>query len=326
MVFESLGEGSDTVASSVHFSLGAGASIETLRTYDRNGTTDVNLTGNEFAQTISGNAGSNVLSGLGGNDYLVGDAGNDDLAGGDGADTLRGGTGSDILRGGAGNDLLYGDVGADQMAGGTGDDTYIVDSGADTVTELAGEGQDSLVSSIDYVLAAGAGIETLRTNYRQGTAGIDLTGNEFAQTISGNAGSNTLSGGGGIDRLIGDAGNDVLIGGDGADILQGGAGADSFSFNSASDGVDNIRDYSVADDTVVLDQSGFLGLTGTGTLSADAFRLGTAAQDADDHIIFDSVSGRVYYDADGNGAGAQVLFAQVTAGLALTNADFLIAG
>jgi hypothetical protein len=39
-----------------------------------------------------------------------------------------------------------------------------------------------------------------------------------------------------------------------------------------------------------------------------------------------SATGRIYYDADGNGAGAQVLFAQVNAGLALTNADFLIIG
>ncbi len=49
-----------------------------------------------------------------------------------------------------------------------------------------------------------------------------------------------------------------------------------------------------------------------------------SALDADDRIIYDSATGRIYYDADGSGAGAQVLFAQVTAGLALTNADFLI--
>ncbi len=41
-------------------------------------------------------------------------------------------------------------------------------------------------------------------------------------------------------------------------------------------------------------------------------------------IIYDAATGRIYYDADGSGAGAQVLFAQVTAGLALTNADFSI--
>jgi serralysin len=56
------------------------------------------------------------------------------------------------------------------------------------------------------------------------------------------------------------------------------------------------------------------------------FRAGTSAADANDRIIYDSATGRIYYDADGNDAGAKVLFAQVTAGLALTNADFQIIG
>lgn len=42
--------------------------------------------------------------------------------------------------------------------------------------------------------------------------------------------------------------------------------------------------------------------------------------------IHDGASGNIYYDADGNGAGAAVLFAQVTAGTALSNADFVVIG
>jgi Ca2+-binding RTX toxin-like protein len=57
-------------------------------------------------------------------------------------------------------------------------------------------------------------------------------------------------------------------------------------------------------------------------LSAAAFRLGAAAADADDRIIYDSATGRIYYDADGSGGGAKVLFAQVAAGTTLTNTDF----
>ena len=52
--------------------------------------------------------------------------------------------------------------------------------------------------------------------------------------------------------------------------------------------------------------------------------MNTVAADLDDRIIYDSVTGNIYYDADGNGAGTAVLFAQVAAGTALTNADFLI--
>ncbi len=54
------------------------------------------------------------------------------------------------------------------------------------------------------------------------------------------------------------------------------------------------------------------------------FRAGTAAAYADDRIIYDSATGKIYYDADGNGSGAAVQFAQVTAGTALSNNDFFV--
>ena len=41
-----------------------------------------------------------------------------------------------------------------------------------------------------------------------GTAAINLTGNELAQTIFGNAGANMLNGGGGADALVGFGGDD----------------------------------------------------------------------------------------------------------------------
>ncbi len=108
-----------------------------------------------------------------------------------------------------------------------------------------------------------------------------------------------------------------------------GSGADLFLFNSAlnaSSNVDRITDFSRADDTIQLDNDVFTAAGAVGTLSAGAFHAGTSAHDADDRIIYDSTTGRIYYDADGNGGGARVLFAQVTAGVALTNADFQIVG
>ena len=65
-------------------------------------------------------------------------------------------------------------------------------------------------------------------------------------------------------------------------------------------------------------------LGANGTLSASAFRLGGFAQDADDRILYDPGSGNMFYDADGNGAGAAVWFAHVTPGLVLTQSDFVI--
>ena len=73
-----------------------------------------------------------------------------------------------------------------------------------------------------------------------------------------------------------------------------------------------------------MDQTIFAQLTTLGTLAASAFHAGSSAHDLSDRIIYNSATGNIYYDADGIGPGAQVLFANVSAGAALTNADFFI--
>ncbi len=72
------------------------------------------------------------------------------------------------------------------------------------MTELAGEGIDSIYASIDLSLAADQEIESLWAN--AGTAGLTLTGNDFANRIYGAAGNDTLTGGGGNDRLVAEPG------------------------------------------------------------------------------------------------------------------------
>jgi Ca2+-binding RTX toxin-like protein len=69
-----------------------------------------------------------------------------------------------------------------------------------------------------------------------------------------------------------------------------------------------------------------LGGTGVATLAASAFVAGTAAGDGSDRIIYDQATGNIFHDADGTGATAAVLFATVTPGTVLTNADFLVYG
>jgi serralysin len=61
-----------------------------------------------------------------------------------------------------------------------------------------------------------------------------------------------------------------------------------------------------------------------GGLAAERFVVGAAAQDASDNIIYNSATGAVLYDSDGNGAAAAIQFAEVDAGLALTHLDFLV--
>ena len=169
-----------------------------------------------------------------------------DISGSAEDDYLAGASGGDTLSGLAGNDVLDGMAGADSMVGGTGDDTYAVDNAGDVVTELAGEGADSVVASVSYELAAGTEVESLSA--ATGASPINLTGNEFGQTIAGNAGANVLDGAGG---------NDIIDGGDGADtaVISSAAadatvswdiGTSSFTIVSA-DGTDSLKNVEKVD-------------------------------------------------------------------------------
>ncbi|MEZ0241802.1 MAG: beta strand repeat-containing protein [Sphingomonas sp.] len=359
---ESGSSGYDRVFSSISYGL-AGQYIEALTltgnaAINATGNSLANvLTGNGAANTLTGLEGNDVLDGGGGIDTMLGGVGDDtytvDQAGdvavelnGQGTDSvfssvsyslagqfvenltltgsaaidatgnkldnlLTGNSAANILTGGEGNDTLNGGGGADTMIGGLGDDIYYVDQVGDVAQESANNGYDTVFASISYALS-GQYIEALTLT---GTGAINATGNSLANILIGNNGANALSG---LD------GDDALHGGLGADTLTGGNGADGFWFDTALDGgVDNITDFSVAADTIYLDHSIFTGLA-NGVLNPDAFHAGSAAHDADDRILYDAATGNIYYDADGDGAGAAVLFAHVTAGAALTNADFVL--
>lgn len=129
----------------------------------------------------------------------------------------------------------------------------------------------------------------------------------------------------GADVLSGGAGGDTLSGGEGSDTLTGGGGADVFVFDTplGSSNIDVITDFTVGEDSLDLAASQFAGLT-FGALAPEAFTTGAAATAPDQRIVYDSATGALYFDADGDGAGAQIQFATLTAGLALSAADFHI--
>jgi Ca2+-binding RTX toxin-like protein len=158
-------------------------------------------------------------------------------------------------------------------------------------------------------------VENLTLTGTLATTGI---GNTLANTIAGNSAANVLAGGQGLDRLT------------------GGAGADTFVFNTglnAATNRDTITDFSVADDTIKLENAvfkAFAALAPGATIGAAAFHSGAgvvAAHDASDRIIYNTTTGALFYDADGNTAGgvAAVQFATLfNHPLTVGQADFVI--
>jgi len=269
------------------------------------------VTGTPYRDTLIGTDGNNLLRGLEGGDHLQGQGGNDTLEGGGGSDNLIGREGDDTLRGELGDDSLSGGIGADTMIGGEGNDHYyIVDDANDVVIEFGGEGNDTVWSGVSWTLTAGADVETLRAISEAGGDPINLTGNANGNVVIGNSGSN------------------VIAGGDGNDFLTGLGGRDQFLFDTAlnaATNIDNVTDFNVAEDTIQLDDDIFTsGLTANNSVASSQFVIGAAALDAGDRIIYNSGTGAVYYDSDGTGAAAQIQFARLSPGLALTNFDFLV--
>ena len=193
------------------------------------------------------------------------------------------------------------------MDGGAGDDVIIVDSD-DVVIEAVGGGNDLVMAQTSFALNAGAEVETLSTNNGGSNAAIALTGNELGQTIIGNEGANVLDGKGGNDSLVG-------LG-----------GADTFAFTTAlgAGNVDIVVGFELGADKIALDDAIFTAIGGLGALNANAFVTGNAAADASDRIIYNSLTGQLFYDADGTGAGAAVQFAQMSPGVSLSASDFQV--
>ena len=455
VVIELAGQGNDRVFAAASYTLAAGQDVELLSTADDNGTAQIDLAGNDLGQLIYGNNGVNVLTGgadadsflgLGGDDQIFGLGGNDLIDGGAGMDLLIGGQGNDVfildntndvviegsgqgldtvftnasyllnddiervgvngfsttfainlignrvdneLWGNDGANFIDGRDGVDIMYGFGGNDIYIVETAGDIVIELAGQGLDTIFTSISWTLDHD--LERLGVNGFTTTYAITLTGNELANEMWGNDGANIIDGKAGADLMTGFAGNDayfvdnandiiietgaggtdivfasasyalgedverltvsdtsssfainltgnaraneisgnnganVLSGQGGSDLLIGNGGADTFAFTSSiyAGSIDQILDFQAGVDRIGLGAGEFAGLA-PGSLAAGAFWIGSAAADADDRIIYDNATGALYFDADGNGAGAQVQFANMSNGLALTANDFVV--
>jgi Ca2+-binding RTX toxin-like protein len=172
-----------------------------------------------------------------------------------------------------------------------------------------------------------------------GGSGADIfDGGLGNDSISGDDDNDSLFGGGGSDTLNGGIGNDTLIGGVGTNVLNGGAGLDVFVFSgTTADGGDIITDYSIVDDVINLDSTGFAAFTtGSGPLGSSFYAysstVSVTALEAtltgpSIMAIYDSLSAstKLYYDSNGSTVGGNSLFATVNVDLGVSgNTELLL--
>ena len=161
-----------------------------------------------------------------------------------------------------------------------------------------------------------------------GTSGANhIDGANGNDEILGKKGADDLIGGKGKDTIEGGNGNDTISGGKGHDVLDGDKGADHFVFDAAlnSKHSDVILGFDQGTDKIALDGDIFVALGGSITSGEVRSNLTGDAQDKNDKLIYETDTGKLFYDADGNKAGAKVLIATLDPHIShLTSADFEI--
>lgn len=335
VVSENASGGTDTVLSSISYTLGTNVENLTLT-----GAAAINGTGNTLVNIMTGNGAANTLSAGSGNDTLDGGAGADSLDGGDGNDTFivddagdivsdstgtdivqasvsftlatgfenltltgggninaTGNSAANVLTGNGGNNTLDGGGGTDSLVGGAGDDIYIID-GSDTITEGASAGTDTVRSSATYTLAANT--ENLVLT---GAGNINGTGTTTDNTLIGNVGNNVLTANAGNDTLDGGGGADSLVGGTGDDIYYV-DGGDTIT-EAASAGTDSVfstATFTLSTNVENLTLTGASAINGTGNASVNIITGNSAVNTLDGGNGNDTLDGGAGADTMDGGA------------------------
>lgn len=211
-------------------------------------------------------------------------------------------------------DKVWGGSKVDKFDGGKGDDTL-----------KGGGGRD--------VLDGGKGKDTADYSEKTKSVEVTLDASRTATVQVGGKAENSIKnienivGGTKADKLTGDGASNTFYGRQGKDTLDGKGGRDFFVFDTAlgPKNVDTIEGFKAKDDTILLDDAIFTAL-GLGSLSGDAFRSNKSGQaaDASDRIIYEKDTGKLFYDADGDGAGARVQFAVLTGKPTIAHEDLII--
>ncbi|MEH2228670.1 MAG: calcium-binding protein [Nostoc sp.] len=290
--------------------------------------------------------GNNTLDGGGGDDRLSagGSKGDNLLSGGDGNDELdisgdyyssnsndysdSRPSGNNTLEGGAGDDRLSfsNSKGDNLLSGGDGNDSFnlIINSIdtdlSDLVTQTldGGNGDDSLFTLYNY--AAGGITSTFNATTNTGSITVGLYRVNYNNIEQLN-----ISGTSYDDNIVGSNGNDILFGVDGNDSLIGGDGTDTFGFYNYNGGVDTIYDFNATNELIQVYATVFGGGLLRGSLQTSQFTIGTSATTTNQRFIYDFDTGALSFDQDGSSSAfTQVKFAQLSAGLSLTEKNFVL--
>ncbi|MDZ8082582.1 MAG: hypothetical protein RMX35_26395 [Nostoc sp. DcaGUA01] len=210
------------------------------------------------------------------------------------------------------------------------------------------DGQTTIIDSFNVLDAnstdTAIGIKntvTFLNDLNNNITGLDnsadvINGQGGNDKIDGKSGNDLLRGGAGNDSLIGGTGNDTLVGGAGSDRLTGGVGADYFLYNtnaafvSSAIGQDAITDFKHSQaDKIILDKTTFTAITstaGTGFSNAGDFKIISNGATSTAKIVYDPVTGQLFYNQNGSAAGfgSGGLFATLSGAPTLTATDFII--
>ena len=279
------------------------------------------IKGTDRRDFLDGTDEDDLILGQGGDDFLDGGGGNDTLHGGEGSDLLNGEAGDDLLIGAEGNDFLgwFSGQGNDTLLGGEGDDNFqlfafapfgdVVVSGGEGVDTVVYRGGAVVVDLQAGTLTSAAGTVSLHgiENFRAEDGAAQLSGNDADNFLEGAHGQDTINGRAGNDFLWGANNDDVYI----VDTL-GEADADLIIFEKFTMEVGG----TVEDDQLWLDSRVMTELGAAGDFSADDDRFhaeagATGGADEEDRVIYDTQSGRLYYDADGSGEAQAQLIATI---------------
>src|SRR6185312_2173016 len=204
-----------------------------------------------------------------------------------------------------------------------GNDSIDGGAGTDTVNFAISAGQQSAIVA-DLTLGTirgggvgGAGSATV-------TSVEHVIGAGFNDSIKGSAAAETLEGREGNDTLSGMGGNDTLVGGTGQDTCV-------FAAAPGVANADLVSDFVSGTDKLAFDNSAFAALGTAGAFAAGDGRFAagagfTSGRDASDRLVYNTTTGQLFYDADGNGAGASQLVATLQGAPGLTASDIVVTG